>query len=97
MVGKTISIINIVSSSKMEHTSTSVIGGVSTGIIYIGVIPIYHTRVGDYDVAGKGNADDAENSIISSSSSSYWGRNTKRTKEEIVQRRAVCVNKNRSP
>ena len=95
--GKLISIIDIASSPNMEHTSTAGRGGSSTGVIYTGVIPIHHTRVGDVDGAGSENADNSDDSTVSSSSLSYWGRTTKQTKEEILQQRVVCVNNKRGP
>ena len=61
MEGESISVIDISSSSKMEHTSTSERWGASTGVIYIGirsgvistgVITIHHIHVDD------GNGDD---------------------------------------
>ena len=64
--GKSIEIIYISLSLKMEHTSTTGRGGE-----YTGVIPIHHICVGYGGGAGRGNTDDAENSIILSSSLSY--------------------------
>ena len=55
-------------SPKMEHTSTARRWGASTGVIYTGVITIHRIHVGDGDGADIVNADDAENSIILSSS-----------------------------
>ena len=84
----------------MEHTSTTGIGGASKGVIITGVgygviskgvIPIRHICVSDEDGADSGNSNDADNTIISSLSLLYWGRTTKRTKEEILQRHVVCV------
>ena len=81
----------------MEHNYTAGRGGASTGVIYTEVIPIHHIRVGDGDGAGSGNADNADNSIVSSPSSLYWGRTTKRTKEDILQLRVVCAKNKRWP
>ena len=64
--GKLIAFIYISSSLKIEHNSTAGRGGQ-----YTGVIPTHHICVGDGDCAGRGNADDADNSIILSSSLSY--------------------------
>ena len=66
--------------------STGVIStGVRSGVISTGVIPGHHICFGDGDGADSGNADDSEDSIVSSSSLSYWGETTKQTKEEILQ------------
>ena len=86
--------------SQTEHTSTDGRGGEYTCIISTGVIPIHHIRVDDGDGAGSRNTDsengdDAENSVLLSSSSSYWGRTTKLTKDEIPQQRVVCVKSKR--
>ena len=97
--GKTIAIIDVAFSSKMEHTSTDGRWGASTGVIYTGVISIHHICVGDGngDGAGSSNVDDANNYIVSSSSLLYWGRTTKQTKEEIFQQCVVCVKNKRGP
>ena len=58
-----ISIIDIVLSFNIEHTSTAGRGGASTG-----VSPIHYIRVGDSEGSGIRNADSAEDSIILSSS-----------------------------
>ena len=78
MEGESIEIIDIASSSKIEHTPKSGIWGVSIVVIYTGVIPIHHICVGDDDSVSSGNTDNADSSIVSSSSSSYWGITTKR-------------------
>ena len=75
--GTAIAIIDITSSLKMEHTSTDGRGGASKYVIPTGVIPIHHIRVGNGNGAGSRNDDDADDSIVSSSSSLYWGRTTK--------------------
>ena len=104
--GKLIAMIDIASSSNMEHTSTAGRVGASTGVSYIGVssgviytgfITIHHINVVDGNVANSGNVNDADNSIVWSSSLSYWWRTTKQTKEEILQHRVVCVKKKRDP
>ena len=73
-------IIYIASYLKMGHTSTARIRGASIGVIYTGVrsgviptrvIPIYHIRVGNGNGADSGNAKNADNSIVYSSSLSY--------------------------
>ena len=78
--GESIAIIDIASSSKTEHTYTAGRGRESPGIIYTGVrsgviptrvIPIYHIRVGNGNGADSGNANNANNSIVYSSSLSY--------------------------
>ena len=109
MEGETIEIIDIASSSNMEHTYkdgrggayTSVIStGVRSGVISTGIIFIHYIRVGDGNGACSVNADDADdddNSVVSSTSSSYWGRTTKRMKEEILQRNLMCVKNKRGP
>ena len=72
----------------MEHNSTSGRGWAST----TGAIPIHHMCIDDGDGAGSSNgSDNDDNSIILSSSSSYQGRSTKQTNEEIIQCRVVCV------
>ena len=77
---------------KIEHTSTFRRGGASTGVIYIGVIPIHHIIWVFYgNGAGSGKSGDSDNSIVSSSSLSYRVRTTNFTKEDILQRRVVCV------
>ena len=90
--GESIAIIDIELSSNMEYTSTAVRRGASTG-----VIPIHHISVGDGDGAGSGNADNADNYIVSSSSSPYWSRTTKWTKEETVKWHVICANNKRRP
>ena len=67
---KLTAIIDIASSSKMEHISTTGIGGASTTV----PIPIHHICVGErYDVgSGNGNKN-SDNSMVSSPLSSYWG------------------------
>ena len=75
----------------MEHTPTDGRGWASTGVISTGIIAIHRICVGDGDSAASGNSGDADNSIASSSSSSYLGRPTKRTKEEILQQHVVCI------
>ena len=104
--GESIAIIDIASSSKTEHTYTAGRGrespgiiytGVRSGVISIGVITIHQIHVGDGDGADSGNSNDAGDSIISSSSSSYLGRNANQTKEEILQRCVVCVKNKRVP
>ena len=78
----------------MEHISNTRRGGEPT----TGAIPIHNIRVGEGNDVGSGNgADDADNSIISSYSSSYWGQTTNQTKEETLQRRVVCVNSKCGP
>ena len=83
MESNLITIIDIASSSKIENTSTSERGGSSTGIIstgvmsgviYTGVITICHICVGGGDGDDIANAKDADDSIVSSSPSSYWGK-----------------------
>ena len=92
----------------MEHTSAAGRGvattgviytGVWSGVIYTGVITIHHIRVGDGDGDGADsyNTNNAGDCIVSPSSSSYWGRTTNQTKEEILQRRVMCVKKKRGP
>ena len=101
---KSVSIIDIVSSSKMEHTSTYIRGRASTGLISTGItscvistgfITINHIHVRGCNSAYIGNTNVSGYSIISTSSSLYWGRTTKKTKEKILQQRVVCV-KNKS-
>ena len=78
----------------MEHNSTTGRGGESN----TGPIPIHHIRFGYGNDIGSGNvADDDDYSIILSSSSSYWGRTTKKMREDILQCRVVCVNSKRVP
>ena len=86
--GKSIAIIDIVFSLRMEYISTTGRGGEST----TADIPIHHIRVGEGDDVGSGNgSDDAANSIFLSSSSLYWGQTTKQTKEDIIRHRLVRV------
>ena len=92
MEGKLVEIIDIVSSSKMEHISTTGRGEAST----TGAIPVHHILVGEGDDVGRGNVtNDSDNFIVSSSYSLYWGRTTKQTKEEILHRHLVCVKSKR--
>ena len=78
----------------MKHNSTSRRGGEST----TGDIPIHHIHVGDGDDADSGNgADDDGDSIVSSSSFSYWGCATNQTKEEILQHRFMCAKSKHGP
>ena len=78
----------------MEHISTTRRGGAST----TGAIPIYHICIGEGNNVGSSNGSgNADDSIVASSSSSYWGRTTKRTKEDILQCRVVCVKSKRGP
>ena len=87
-------IIDIASSLKMEHISTSGRGG----SFNIGAITTHHTCVGEGNDAGSINdANNFDNLIVLSSSSSYWGQTTNRTKEEIFQRHMVCVKSKRDP
>ena len=65
MEGELIAIIDIASSSKTENNSTVGRGGAYTGFIYTGIIPIHQIRVGDGYDADSGNADNADNSIVS--------------------------------
>ena len=67
----------------MEHNSTAGRGGASKGVIYIdvrsgviytGVITICHICVGGGDGDDSANAKDADDSIVSSSPSPYWGK-----------------------
>ena len=95
--GELIAIIDNASSSKTEHTSTSGIGGASTGIISTGVITIHHIHIGDGNGTSGGKTDNADDSIFSSSYFSYWGRTTKQTKEDILQRYVVCAKTKRAP
>ena len=106
MEGKSIAIVEIVSSSKMEHNSTDRRGGAPTavistgvryGVISTGVILIHHICVGGGDGAISGNADDANYSIVSSSSLLYLRITINQTKEDILQRRVVCVKKKYAP
>ena len=86
--GKSISIIDTVLSSKMEHISTSGKGGAST----TAAISIHHICVGEGNGVDSGNgAEYADDYIVSSSSLLYWGRKTKQMKGEILQCRVVCV------
>ena len=95
---KWIVIIDIAWSMKIEHTSTFGRGGASTGVIYIGVIPIHHIIWVFYgNGAGSGKSGDSDNSIVSSSSLSYRVRTTNFTKEDILQRRLVCVKNKHGP
>ena len=75
-------VIDIASFSKTEQISTAERRGAST---------VHCIHVGDGDVAGSGNADDADDPIVSSSSSSYWERTTKQKKKDILQQHMVCV------
>ena len=60
--GKSIEIIDITSSSKMEHISTTGRGVASNK----GAIPTHNIRVGEGDDVGSGNGtSDAENFIVS--------------------------------
>ena len=94
MEGKLIEIIDIVMSLKMEHSSTTGRGVAST----TGDIPTHHICIGDRNDAISGNgAENSDNSIILSSSLSYWSRTTKRMKDKILQRRVVCVKRKRAP
>ena len=77
MEGESVAVIDIESSSKMEHNSTSERGGASTGIIFTGVrsgvisagvIPVHHIRVGDGDGTDSGKANNSYDSIVLSSS-----------------------------
>ena len=88
MQGKLIAIIDIASSSKIKHNYTDGRGGASTG-----VITIQHIRFGDGDDNGAGSSKsgNANDLIVLSSSSLYWGITTKKTKEDIPQQRVVCV------
>ena len=90
--GRSIAIINIASSSNMDHNSTTRRGGAYK----TGDINIHHINVGDGDDYVRGNgADNSDNSIVLSSSFLYWGHTTKITKEEILQRCVVCVKSKR--
>ena len=104
--GESIQSIDIVLYSKMEHTSTSGRGGASTyvistgvrsGVISTGFIKIHHICVGGGNCSDSGNAKNAEDSIVLSSSLSYWGMTTNRMKEEILQQHMVCVIKKSGP
>ena len=94
MEGKSIEIIDITSSSKMEHISTTGRGVASNK----GAIPTHNIRVGEGDDVGSGNgADIYDNSILLSSSLFYLVRTTKQTREEILQHRVVCVKRKHGP
>ena len=97
MEDESIVIIDIALYFNMEHTSTAGRGGLSTGVIYKGIILNHYICISDGNDSGSSNTDDAENSIVSFSSSYYWGITKKRTKEEIVQRHVVCVNNKSDP
>ena len=61
----------------MEHISTNGIGGAST----TGDIPIHNIRFCEVNDVGSGNGTkDADDSIFSSSSFSYWVRTTNQMK-----------------
>ena len=78
----------------MEHISTTSRGGESN----IVAIPTHNICVGNGNDIGSGNsADNFENSTVLSSLLSYWGRTTKRMKEEILQHCVVCVISKRGP
>ena len=78
----------------MEHNSIAGRGLAST----TGTIPIHHIHVGDGDDADHGDDDDdADDFIVLSSSALYWGRDTKQTNEDMLQRRVVCVKIKRGP
>ena len=85
MEGDSIAIIDVVLYLKMENNSTARRGGASRDVIHTGVITIHHIRVGDDDSAGSSNSDNNNDYIVLSDYSSYWGRTTKRTKEEILR------------
>ena len=86
--GKSIAIIDISSSSKMEHISTTGRGGASTTV----AITIHPIRVGEGNEVGKRKwIWQCWNPIVLSSSSLYWGLTNKQTKEEILQHCVVCV------
>ena len=74
-------IIDIALFSNMEHTSTSERGGASTGVISTVIIPVHYICLGDDNGTGSSNTDNSDDSIVSSSSLSYWRRTTKHTKE----------------
>ena len=99
-------IIDIASYLKIGHTSTARIRGASIGVISTGVrsvvistvvIPIQHIHIGDGNGTDSGNANNADNYTVLSSSSLYWRRTTKQTKEYILRRRVVCVKNKRVP
>ena len=56
-----------------------------------------HIHVCNVNGADSGNANNDDNPIVSSSSFSYLGRITKRTKDDIVQHCVVCVKNKRDP
>ena len=68
MEGESIAIIDISQYLKTKHTYTAGRGRASTGVIYTGVITIHHICIGDGDgdVTGSRNADNDEDSIVSS-------------------------------
>ena len=77
MEGESIAIINIASSSKMQHNCIAGRGGASTTC----AITINDIRAGDGDDADSGNgAEDVDNYIVSSYSSLYQGRTNKQKK-----------------
>ena len=85
---KLIATTDVASSSKMTHISTTGRGRV----YFTGAITIHNICVGEGDDNARINrADNADNSIVSSSSSSYWGRTTNQTKEDILQRCVLCI------
>ena len=73
MEGTSVIIIDMASSSNMEHNSIAIRGGTSTGVISTGfrscvisavVIPIHHICVGDGRDADSSNANNAEHYIV---------------------------------
>ena len=92
MEGKLITIVDISSSSKMGHVSTTGRGGAST----TGAILTHHICVGEGGDFGSGNgAKDADNSIVFSSSLSHWVQTTKQMKEYIIKFSVVFIKSNR--
>ena len=75
---KSIAVINIASSSRMEHISTTGKRRAST----TGNILFHHICVGEGAYVGSGNgANNANNSIVFSTSLLYWGKTTDKKKD----------------
>ena len=58
--GESIVIIDISLYFNMEHTSTAGRGGLSTGVIYTGIILNHYICISDGNDSGSSNTDDAE-------------------------------------
>ena len=52
---------------------------------------------GDKDTVSRNGPDDADDSIVLSSSLPYWGRTTKQVKDDILQRHVVYIKSKHVP